>query len=137
MSFLMPVLTKAGPWLLKQLPKLWPLLLEAKNRERVLEAMQNLASQSPGRRLRGKVELTAEVADRMAQESVSEPERERAKEWSRRARNLVLRLDMPTADRSSRRSQLRSVEEQLALLQTEIDDYLNDVPLEPTPTEEQ
>lgn len=130
----MPVLTKAGPWLIKQLPRLWPLLLEAKNRERAMEAMQNLASKSPSRRLRAKVDLTAAVTDRLAQEAVSEAERARAMEWSRRARNLVLRLDMPTADRKARRVQLQSVEEQLTVLQAEIDDHLNQpAALEPPP----
>ena len=134
----MPVLTKAGPWLIKQLPRLWPLLLDPKNRERVAEMTKNLASQSPGRRLRGKVDLTAAVTDRLAQESTSEAERARALEWSRRARNLVLRLDMPTTDRRMRRSQLRSVEAQLAALQAEIDGHLNQLePLEPAPTSDQ
>ena len=139
MSSLMPLLTKAGPWLIKQLPKLWPMLLDAKNRERVMEAMQNLASRSPGRRLKAKVDLTAVIAERTAQDAVSEAERARAMEWSRRARNLSLRLDMPTADRQLRRSQTRSVEEHLTVLQTEMDEYLSQPgsPSEITPGQDQ
>ena len=125
MPSLMPLVTKAGPWLIKQLPKLWPLLLDPKNRERVTDAMQNLASRSPGRRLKAQVDLTAVIAERTAQEAESEPERVRAMEWSRRARNLSLRLDMPTADRQLRRAQTKSVEEQLTSLHTEMDEYLS------------
>ena len=137
MAILTPVVTKAGPWLIKQLPKLWPLLLDAKNREKVTEAIQNLASQSPTKRLRAKVELTAALADSMSARAESEVEKARAREWARRAQNLLLRLDMPTADRALRRSQTKSVEQQLTALQREMDGHLNHpATAQPQPTEE-
>ena len=97
-----------------------------------MEAIQNLASKSPSRRLRAKVELTAALADSIAEKAASESERTRAQEWSRRATNLLLRLDMPTADRGLRRSQTRSVEQQLAALQNEMDRQLDDLTTEPS-----
>jgi len=46
------VIAKAGPQVAKQLPKLWPLLLESKNRERLGEFFVDLANASPAKRLR-------------------------------------------------------------------------------------
>ena len=58
---LLKALRKGGPALIKQLPKLWPLLLESNNHKTVMEFMSDLASQSPTKRLRARVELTAEM----------------------------------------------------------------------------
>jgi hypothetical protein len=119
------LLTKAGPWFVKQLPKLWPLLLEAKNRERVLAAVQNLASQSPTKRLKAKVEVTAVIAEQLGTKATSDDERQRAAAWSVQARNLALRLDMPMTDRQARRAHRASIEQQLVALQTEMDRWLD------------
>ena len=125
-SSILAVLTKAGPWLLKQLPKLWPLLLESKNRERLQEVLRDLASNSPVKRLRAKVELTAALADQMIEQADSEAEKHQAGEWSRRARNLTIRLDMPVAGLSTKRSHRQAIAQQLAELQGEMNQYLAD-----------
>ena len=104
------LLTKAGPWFVKQLPKLWPLLLETKNRERLMDAVQNLASQSPTKRLKAKVDVTAAIADQLGRKATSEGERLRSQEWGRQARNLALRLEMPMSDRQARRAHRASIE---------------------------
>ena len=121
-------LAKAGPWLVKQLPQLWPLLLDAKNRERLEQSAKDLASRSPAKRLRAKVELTATLADRMAETAASESEKRQAQEWSRRAQNLLLRLEMPVAGREARRTHGKSVQKQLEGLQSEIDLHLRSWP---------
>lgn len=119
-------MTKAGPWFAKQLPKLWPLLLDGKTREQLLGVVDTLSSQSPAQRLRAQVELTAVIADRIASEAASEEDAARARAWSQRARNLELRLDMPIAGGlRERRSHLRGVRAQLAELQGEIDRHLS------------
>lgn len=118
------ILAKAGPWLIKQTPKLWPLLLDAKNRERLEQAAKDLASKSPTKRLRGKVELTAALADQMIETAVSEAEKEQAQEWARQARNLALRLDMPVIGRDAKKSHRASVEQQLDQLQSQMNQQL-------------
>lgn len=123
-SSILALLTKAGPWLIKQLPKLWPLLLEAKNRERLQEIAKDLASNSPLRRLRAKVELTATLAERMVEQAESEDERQRAQAWRRQARNLTIRLDMPVIGREAKRSHRKSVAQQLEELQADMDQHL-------------
>ena len=124
MGAIIAILTKAGPWFIKQLPKLWPLLLDAKNRERFLEAAQNLASKSPAKRLGSKAELTAEIANTIARDASSDEERARAEEWAQQARKLGLRLAMPVPDRQAKRAHRRRVQAQLAELQREMDRHL-------------
>lgn len=125
MGSIIAALTKAGPWFVKQFPKLWPLLVDGKNREYLLGAVNGLASQSPTERLRAQVELTAAIADSMAPEAPSEEERELAQRWSRQARNLRLRLDMPFAGgRKEKRSHIKSIRTQLVDLQREMDSHL-------------
>ena len=123
-SIVVNLVTKAGPWLVKQLPKLWPLLLESKNRERLAEIAKDLGSRSPAKRLRGQVELTATLAERIADQAESESEREQAQDWSRRARNLAIRLDMPVVGREAKRLHRQSVQKQLEQLQAEMDQHL-------------
>ena len=123
-SPILALVTKAGPWLIKQLPKLWPLLLEAKNREKLQEIVRDLASNSPFRRLRAKVELTATLAERMVEQADSEDERQRAQAWSRQARNLTIRLDMPVIGRVAKRAHRQSVAQQLEELQADMDQHL-------------
>jgi hypothetical protein len=118
------VLRKAGPAAVKQLPKLWPLLLEKKNREKLVEAIRDLASQSPAKRLRARVKLTAALADDVAERSSTEEERARARDWSKRANNLLLRLDMPVQGRAAKAAHRTSVREQLEVLQQEMDNHL-------------
>ncbi len=121
---MLAILTKAGPWLVKQLPKLWPLLLEAKNREKLQGVLKDLASNSPARRLRAKVELTATLAERIVEQAEAEDEKQQAHEWTRQARNLAIRLDMPVVGREAKRSHRQSVQQQLEQLQAEMDQYL-------------
>lgn len=125
MGPIMAALTKAGPWFVKQSPRLWPLLVDGKNREYLLAAVNGLASQSPAKRLRSQVELTAAIADNMASEAASEKDSELARTWSQQARNLLLRLDMPiAAGRKEKRTHMKSVRAQLANLQREMDSHL-------------
>lgn len=128
MGPLVRIMTKSGSQLVKHLPKLWPLLLEQGNRERLLQAAQNLASKSPTKQLRAKAELTAAVADRMAADAESDAEREQAQTWSRQARNLMLRLDMPVTGRNQKRSQRLSISQQLATIQRAMDNHLDAAP---------
>ena len=123
-SPMLVILTKAGPWLVKQLPKLWPLLLDPNYREKLQQLMKDLLDRSPTRRLRAKVELTATLAERVADQADSEDEKERAQEWRRQARNLVIRLDMPVSGRDAKRAHRQSVEQQLEQLQAEMDRHL-------------
>jgi hypothetical protein len=119
------LLRTAGPWLVKQLPKLWPLLLESHNRERLAGVLKDLASRSPGQRLRAQADLTAALAERMAQQAATPDEAVRAQDWQRRARNLALRLDMPVAGgRDARKAHRASVQQQLEQLQGEMDRHL-------------
>jgi hypothetical protein len=124
MPGLLGIVIKATPWIAKQVPKMWPLLLDAKNRERVEQAVKDLASKSPTRRLRGQAELTASLAERMVERASSEEERSQASEWNRRAQNLVLRLDMPAVGRDAKRDHRQAVQTQLQQLQSEMDAHL-------------
>lgn len=119
------MLAKAGPQVAKQLPKLWPLLLEAKNRERLSEFFLDLANASPAKRLRARLELTAALADEIAQSATGETERKQAEGWSHRARNLILRLNMPVAGSGTKRAHRRSIREQLDVLQSEMNTHLD------------
>ena len=119
------VLAKAGPKVAKQLPKLWPLLLESKNRERLSEFFVDLASASPAKRLKARLELTAALADEVAETATSEAERERAAAWSHRARNLVIRHNMPVAGHAAKRDHRQSIKDQLDLLQAEMNQHLD------------
>ena len=122
---LLNALRKGGPVLVKQLPKLWPLLLESSNRKKLREVAGDLASQSPTRRLRANVDVTAQLADAMARDTeASEADRARATEWARQARNLHLRLDMPVPSRQARAAHRRSVRADLEAIQVEMDDHL-------------
>lgn len=118
------IIAKASPWVLKQVPKLWPLLLEAKNRERIDQAVKDLASKSPSKRLKAQIELTAALADRMVEQASSDAELSQSREWNRRAQNLVLRLDLPVAGREAKREHRRAVQEQLNQLQSEMNQHL-------------
>lgn len=120
----MALLRKAAPLAAKQLPKLWPLLLESKNRQWVMETVADLASQSPKRRLRARIELTAALADEVGAQATSDGARARAEDWARRARNLLHRLDMPVAGRQARVAHRRSIRSRLEVLQAEMNDYL-------------
>lgn len=120
------MLAKAGPQVAKQLPKLWPLLLESKNRERLGEFFLDLANASPAKRLRARLELTAALAEEIAQSATGDTEKKQAEGWSHRARNLVLRLNMPVAGTSTKRAHRRSIREQLDALQTEMNTHLAD-----------
>lgn len=113
------------PLLAKHVPKLWPLLLESKNRDRVMDAARQLSHASPSKRLQGQIDLTAAMADAARQQAETEDAAQRAAEWVTRARKLRLRVDVPQVDRVSRKQQRASVKTQLAQLQQEIDDYLS------------
>lgn len=117
-------LGKAAPKVVKQLPKLWPLLLESNNRARVLELMKELASQSPAKKVRARVELTAVLADEMARTAKTDEQRAQAEAWADRSRNLTLRLDMPVAGKQAKARHRASVRRQLEALQAEMDGFL-------------
>ena len=119
------LLAKTGPQAAKQLPKLWPLLLESKNRERIGEFGKDLASASPTKRLRARVELTAALADEIASDAASEADRLRAEAWALRARNLTRKLNMPVAGRQAKIEHRRSIKQHLESLQTEMNGHLD------------
>ncbi|MGZ5417103.1 MAG: hypothetical protein ACXWDI_07980 [Nocardioides sp.] len=122
---MLALLGKTGPAAAKQLPRLWPLLLETKNRERVMEAAKDVASQSPKRRLRGRIEFTAAIADDIAAHpDSSDVDKRLAEDWARRARNLSRRLDMPVVGRQEKSEHRRSLREQLKSLQAEMNAHL-------------
>lgn len=123
-STILAMLRKGGPALLKMLPKLWPLLLDRKNRKALVGAARDLASLSPERRLRGGVEGTLAVAEHLVVEASSDPERERAQTWVTRAKHLLHQLDMPVTGRSARTRRRKSVGHQLEALQAEMEDHL-------------
>ena len=118
------VLRQAVPLLAKQLPKLWPLLLEKNTRTKLLEAGKDLASQSPTRKLRGRIEVVATLADRIAEGAKTDEERATASEWTRRANNLGLRLEMPVQGHKSKVEHRASIKAQLDELQSEMNDHL-------------
>ena len=130
---MLALLGKAGPAAAKTLPKLWPLLLEQKNRERVMAAAADLASQSPTRRLRGRIDLTATLADEIASHpETSESDKAIARAWAKRARNLTLRLEMPVAGRRQKATHRRSIRGQLEELQAEMNVLLSENGSTPT-----
>lgn len=119
------LLAKAGPQAAKQLPKLWPLLLESKNRERLAELAKELASASPTKRLRARVELTAALTDEIASDATSDADRVQAEAWALRARNLTRKLNMPVAGRQAKAAHRRSIKDQLDTLQSEMNEHLS------------
>lgn len=121
---LLAALVKAGPWFAKQAPKFWPMLLDTKNREWLVRVALDIASRSPAKRLKAKIDLTEAIANSVASEAASDAERERAQDWTRQVRALRLRVDMPIAGMKERRSHIRSVREQLHGLQQEMDRHL-------------
>jgi len=116
---------KAAPALAKQLPKLWPLLLESKNRQKLIEVAGDLASQSPRKRLEGRIELTAVLADGLAEKAAGDEQRNLAADWARRSRNLKIRLEMPIKDRKARKVHRESIQAQLDELQVEMNAHLD------------
>lgn len=118
------VLQKALPGLAKQLPKLWPLLLESRNREKLMSLARDLASASPKRKLAARMDVTELLAQRLAEEAKEEPERQRAAEWQSRARRMRTRLDMPVEGVKARRAHRASLQDDLAALHDEMSESL-------------
>jgi len=114
------------PVLAKHVPKLWPLLLESKNREKVADAARQLSTASPSKRLKGQIDLTAAMAEAVRDQAESDEDAHRAGEWMTHARKLRLRVDVPHADRASRKQHRASVKSSLTELQHEIDAHLSD-----------
>ncbi len=101
------LVTRLLPLLVKQVPRLWPLLLETKNRELVAKYAKGLADRSPGRRLATKIDLTADLAASMAERASTTEEAERARLWQKRASAMRDRLALPvTTDRKGHRATL-------------------------------
>lgn len=118
------LLQKALPLLAKHLPKLWPLLLESKNREKLRSLAGDLSSASPKRKLAGRMDVTEMLAQRLQEEAETEQERQRAGEWQSRARKMRARLDMPVEGLQARRAHRASLHDDLAALHTEMSDAL-------------
>lgn len=113
-----------APAVAKQLPRLWPLLLESRNREKVTGVMRDLAARSPERRLQARLELTAELAERIGEEAGTTEEQQQARDWRDRARNLQRRADVPVGGVRQRAAHRRSVAAQLDALHAEMDAHL-------------
>lgn len=122
----MLVLQKSVPVLARQLPKLWPLLLDAKNRDKVASLIGDLASASPKRKLAGRMDLTELLAQRIAEQADSAEERKDAEAWQSRARKLRARLDMPVEGAKARRAHRADLRSDLAALHNEMSTALRD-----------
>lgn len=118
------VLQKALPALAKQLPKLWPLLLESKNREKLISLARDFASASPKRKLAARMDVTEMLAQRLAEEAEDEQQRQRAAEWQSRARKMRARLEMPVEGVKARREHRATLHEDLATLHAEMSESL-------------
>ena len=90
-----------------------------------MEVAGDLASQSPRKRLEGRIELTAVLADGLAEKADSDEERTLAADWARRSRNLKIRLEMPIKDRKARKVHRESIQAQLDELQVEMNAHLD------------
>jgi hypothetical protein len=128
------LLAKAGPVAAKQVPKLWPLLLESRNRERLAELAQGLADSSPTRRLRARLTLTAALADDIAGEARTDADRARAAGWATRARNLHHKMDLPVAGRTAKAVHRRAIRTDLDALHREMTAHLDTGPSAGRPT---
>lgn len=113
-----------APVVAKQLPRLWPLLLESRNREKVTGLLRELADRSPAKRLQARLELTAALAERIGEEAESPREKEQAADWRDRARNLQRRVDMPVGGVRAKAAHRRAVRAQLDALHAEMDAHL-------------
>lgn len=103
------LVAKALPFIAKQLPKLWPLLLDAKNRDLVMTYAKDLADKSPRRRLAANIALTEDLARSMAERAVTPTEQEQARRWQRRAAAMHDRLALPVmSDKRAYRAQLQA-----------------------------
>ena len=122
----MIALQKAIPVLAKQLPKLWPLLLESKNREKLMSLGRDLASASPKRKLAARMEATAMLAEAVAQKADTDEERSRAADWQKRARKMQVRLDMPVEGGKDRRAHRKALHEDLGALHAEMSETLRE-----------
>lgn len=118
------VLQKALPALAKQLPKLWPLLLESKNREKLTSLARDLAGASPKRKLAARMDITEMLAQSLVDKADSEEERRRAAQWQTRARKMRVRLDMPVEGLKARRAHRAALHADLAALHHEMSDAL-------------
>jgi hypothetical protein len=117
---LLDLLKRGGPQLLRQLPKLWPMLLEPKTRRMLIDVASDVASQSPAKRLRGRIDGTCAVAEGFLVEAEDPDEKQVAEGWVKRARNLRRQLDVPVQGRSARRVRRGAVADQLGQLQEEM-----------------
>lgn len=118
------VLQKALPVIAKQLPKLWPLLLDAKNRDKLRSLARDLASASPKRKLAARMDVTEMLAERLEAEAVTEEERQRAADWRGQARRMRVRLDMPVEGVQARRAHRSALHDDLKALHTEMSNFL-------------
>jgi hypothetical protein len=118
------LLRKGVPVLAKQLPKLWPLLLESKNRDKVGSLLRDLASASPTRKLAARMDLTEMLARRLVEQATTDEERTRAATWESHARKLRARLDMPVEGVKARRAHRQALHRDLGVLHTQMSEAL-------------
>lgn len=119
------IVTKALPFIMKQLPKLLPLLLDSKNRDLLVKYAKDLADRSPGRRLAANLALTAELASSMSERAQTPEEKARAEGWLRRASALRDRYALPVMD--GKRAHRASLESDLKALHAEMSHVLRGV----------
>ena len=107
MPFPTAIVTKTIPFLVKQLPKLWPLLLDAKNREIVMGYAKDIADRSPQRRLAAKIDLTVALSESMAERATTTEDQDQARRWQKRAAAMRDRLALPVmTDKRTHRAAL-------------------------------
>lgn len=112
------VVTKALPFIMRQVPKLWPLLLDPKNRDVVMRYAKDLADRSPGRRLAANIRLTEDLAASMARRAGTPEEADRARVWQRRAAHMRDRYALPVM--GDKRAHLAALEADLTALHEEM-----------------
>lgn len=119
------LLLRYGPLLAKQLPKLAFLLADPRTRERLLGLAGDVASRTPSKRLRARVDATAIMAESYGEQAASEEERAAATAWAREARRLRSRLEVPVQGRRAGKEHLDAVRADLDALQARINAALS------------
>lgn len=118
------LLQRGGPALLKALPLLWPMMSDAKRRKMLFDGVKEVTNRSPSKRLRGRVQATIAIAEEIAAGAQEKPEQDKAERWAKRGRHLLLKLDLPIAEREAKAANRQEVKEQLDDLNAQMQEHL-------------